>query len=561
MIARVRSSLQHDWAALPGIAMAVLMLSLPNLLNSFWPVLNPVQAECVWLGMGLILLPCVFSVPVRLALMVWVPFAALVPAAVIYTLVSGAVLREWAFIVLMETNAAELERFQYVAVGAIGLAFPAAWGYWRFISRQVAANHRLGWLSRVAVVVLTVLPLATTLTRNGWRLGGEAVQVRLSGTFPVGPAVGLVRAFQIRQGLEDRHRVALDVEVTPQRGTVPEQRELYVLVIGESARFSSFQLNGYQRETNPLLMKTDGLISFQDVIAPATVTLMSVPLLLTPARAPWLGKASGLPSVISVFKRAGYHTAWYSTQRKHGRFDTASSLFAKDADDSRFLSGVFAPGTGDYTSVYDGALIQPVRELITQGGQRQFIVLHTMGSHQHYSDRYPAEFNHFDSYPALCRGNLLAGGFDPEQIRNLTNAYDNTIRYTDWVLSQLIDTLAATGAVSALYYIADHGQNQGDARVLPFAHGNPSHDVVHVPMMVWLSPAFQHVRPEQTRALKAHVSTPFSGDSTFHTLVDMAGLDTPLLDRQRSVASEHFLPGPRLLRDLQGKVVNFEEMR
>lgn len=560
MIARLRSSFAQEKEVIPGLMGAVTLLSLPNLIPVFWPGFSTVQAENFWLGVGLILLPCVFSLPVRAALFLWVPAAALVPALVVYHLASGNVLREWALVVFMETNASELQRFAAHAAVAGLLAIPAGWGYWLFVKRQVVPGKRLGWLSRLVVVVLILACLQITANRYGGQMKREGCLIQLSGTFPVGPLVAAARAVQIRQGMDRRRSLDQKVNVTPAAVLPAAAREIFVLVIGESARCASFQLHGYARETNPLLMKTTGLTSFQDVLAPATVTLMSVPLLLTPARAPWLGRASELPSVISVFKKAGYHTAWYSSQRKHGRFDTASSIFAGDADDARFLSGVFAPGTGDYASVYDGALIQPVTELIAQGHQRQLIVLHTMGSHQHYGDRYPVEFNHFPSYPAVCRGNLLAGRFDAEQIRNLTNAYDNSIRYTDWVLAELIATLEATHAVSALYYIADHGENAGDAPVLPFAHGNLSRDVLQVPMMVWLSPEYAQQRPAQARAVRAHANAPLSGDCTFHSLVDLAALETPLLDRRRSVASDQLQAGPRQLRDMEGRLVEFAEL-
>lgn len=538
--------------------MAVLLLSLPNLLCSFWPRVDAAQAESFWLGTGLILLPCVFSVTVRTALCFWVPLAALIPATMMYTLASRSPLREWAFVVLMETNGAELERFFTPAMLALVLGPAAAWGYWWFVRWQVIPSHRLGWLSRTAVVMLAGFLPVVAVCRGGWEFGGLASQRQFSATFPVGPVVAAVSAMRIRHQLEQRRHLPFDVQAA-RRTPASDQREIYVLVIGESARFDSFQLNGYARETTPLLCGMEGVLSFQEVIAPATVTLMSVPLLLTPARAPWLGKAAAQPSVISVFKQAGFSTAWYSTQRKHGRYDTACSIFAGDADESRFLSGSFAPGAGTYESAYDGELLPLVRDRVSHGPERQLMVLHTMGSHQHYGDRYPKEFNHFDSNRARCECSPLTGKFDEEQIRNLTNAYDNSIRYTDWLLAQLAEMLKSSGAVSAVYYIADHGQNPGTARVLPFAHGNLSLDVVKVPMIVWLSPEYRRQRPAEAKALLDHVRTPFSGDATFHTLVDMAGLETPLLDRSRSVAGEHFQVGPRMLRDLEGRLVNFDE--
>ncbi|MDB6140644.1 MAG: sulfatase family protein [Verrucomicrobiaceae bacterium] len=536
--------------------MAVLLLSLPNLLTAFYPRVDPTQAESFWLGIGLILLPAVFGLAVRPTLLLWLPLVALMPATMLYTLYTGSPLREWAFVVLMETDAKELARFWSAAVAALVLAPLVVWLVWWFIHRHIGKGHRLGWLTRVVVIIFALVIPAANIKDSGWEFGTLATQRKLSATYPIGPVVAAAAAFQIRHNLEARGSIAQDIAVTP---SAVKQREIYVLVIGESARAGSFQLNGYERETTPLLAKTDGILSFKDVSAPATVTLMSVPLLLTPARAPWLGKAAGMPSVVSIFKQAGFHTAWLSTQRKHGRYDTSCSIYANDAHESRFLSGSFAPGVGTYESAFDGELVAPVCELISHHDPKLLIVLHTMGSHQHYGERVPPGFNPFNSYPARCEPDPMTGKYSAEQVRNLTNAYDNSIRYTDEVLSRLIGALAATHAVSVLFYISDHGQNKGDAKVLPFAHGSMTRDVVQLPMILWLSPEYRVHYPDKAAALSSHLATPFSADTTFHTLTDMAGLDCPLLNRQRSVASAGFQPGKRLLRNLDGVVVDYDE--
>lgn len=555
MIKRVHRSFLHDKPVLPGLMMAVLFLSLPNILTTFYPRVDPTQAESFWLGVGMILLPSVFALPLRTTLLLWLPLVLVMPATMIYTLVTQSPLREWAFVVLMETDQKELARFASGAIAGIVLAFPAVWFLWWFVRRNIPRDHRLSWLTKGTVMMFALIIPVANVTQSGWEFGSLATQRKLSATYPMGPLVAALSAMKIRHDLDARGSIAHDV---PVKAPTTQQREIYLLVIGESARFSSFQLNGYERETTPLLMQTAGVLSFQDVSAAATVTLMSVPLIVTPARAPWLGKASGMPSVVSVFKQAGYHTAWLSTQRKHGRYDTACSIYANDADESNFLSGSFAPGVGTYESALDGELLEPVRKLIARNDSKLFIVLHTMGSHQHYCERFPAEFNHFQSYPAKCEGDPLTGKYSEEQIRNLTNAYDNSIRYTDWVLTQLIESIAATHAVGGLYYISDHGQNKGDAKVLPFAHGAMSRDVVQVPTIVWLSPEYRKLRTEQANALEAHLHTPFSADTTFHTLVNMAGLECSLLDKQRSASSATFAPGKRLLRNLDGVVVDYD---
>ena len=556
MIARLRASFQHDRAVLPPLMMSVLFLSLPNLLSAFWPKVDAVQAESFWLGIGLILLPAVFSVPLRTTLLLWLPLVALMPATMIYTLYAGSPLREWAFLVLMETDQKELARFASGAVAGLALALPTAWFAWWFVRRRVPSGHQLGWLSRTVVVIFALLIPLGNLKQRGWELGILSTQRKLSATFPVGPVVSVLAALGIRGDLDRRPGLAQDVQV---HSPVTQARQIMVLVLGESARAASFQINGYERETTPLMMKTESVLSFSDVIAPATVTLMSVPLIMTPARAPWLGKASGMPSVVSVFKQAGYHTAWLSTQRKHGRYDTSSSIYAHDADEQHFLSGIFASGDGAYAGVLDGALLDPVDQLIKRGDDKLLIILHTMGSHQHYSDRYPPEFNHFPSQPAKCEPDPLKGGYTEDQIINLTNAYDNSIRYTDWFLAQLIARLKAESCLSAMLYVADHGQNPGRAKILPFAHGTMTRDVLQVPMIAWFSEGYKQQYPAKVGALSRHVNSPLSADATFHLLADMADLQCYLIDASRSAASASFTPGKRLIRALDGAVVDYDE--
>ncbi|RBP48157.1 glucan phosphoethanolaminetransferase (alkaline phosphatase superfamily) [Roseimicrobium gellanilyticum] len=557
MISLLKKSIQHERPCLPGLVMTVLFLSLPNLVAVFWPRVDQHHVENFWLGVGILLAPCLFSVSVRTALRLWLPLAAFLPALMAYHFVTGEPVREWAFVVLGETDASELERFWAPAVLAV-LAAPCAMAFlWWFTGRHVPAGHRLGWLARgVVMVCLVVMPLGQ-MVFGGWGLGGQVAVKRLATTFPANLPVSAWRAWEIHDDFAGRTAVAERMEV---KSAPLGDREIYVLVLGESARFDSFQIHGYARETTPLLAKMSGLLSFQDVVAPAPVTSMSVPLLLTPANPEHLRAAASLPSVVSIFRRAGFHTAWYSTQRKHGMYDTASSVFARDAEESRFLSGTFAPGNARYASAYDGNLLQPLKELLATGHRRLFIVLHTMGSHQNYADRYPAEFNHFPAERQDIASRPFVRALTGEQREHLSNAYDNSIRYTDWFLAQVIETLKQANAVSMMLYVSDHGQNKGDAETLPFAHGNLTPEVMHIPMLVWLSPEYRAQRQEQTMQMESHVGTPFTGSAVFHTMVDAAALQCDALDLRLSAASPQFRPGPRLLRNLKGELVDYDTL-
>ena len=69
------------------------------------------------------------------------------------------------------------------------------------------------------------------------------------------------------------------------------------------------------------------------------------------------------------------------------------------------------------------------------------IFIHLVGSHTDYPNRYPPEYKFWD-----------------EQDR--TNAYDNSLRYNDWVLSQLYEAFKARPDFQIMIYMADHGEDQ-----------------------------------------------------------------------------------------------------
>lgn len=557
MISFLKKSIEHDKRCLPGVVMAVLFLSLPNLVAVFWPRVEKYHVEGFWLGVGILLAPCVFFVSARTALRLWVPLAAFIPALVAYHLVAGAPMREWALLVLSETNWSELERFWAPALLGVLAAPLAVWFLWSFTGRYIPEGHRLGWLARIVILLcLVAVPLGQVVFGDK-ALDAQVAMKRLGTTFPANLPFSAWRAWKIRADFAGRPALQDQIQVTSEPVAA---REIYVLVLGESARFDSLQIHGYSRETTPLLAKMTGLLSFRDVIAPAPITTMSIPLLVTPASPENLQQTATLPSAVTVFRRAGFHTAWYSTQRKHGMYDTASSIFARDAHEARFLSGSFAPGRERYPSEHDGALLQPLRDLLAGGHERLFIVLHTMGSHQNYADRYPPEFNYFPAQRLDIASRPFVRALTEDQRQNLTNAYDNSIRYTDWFLTQVIDVLAKANAVSYMIYISDHGQNRGDAETLPFAHGNVTPDVMHVPMLVWLSPAYRKLRHQRAAMLESHVSMPFTGSAMFHTVVDAAALQCAALDPRLSAADARFQPGPRLLRDLRGEILDYDKL-
>jgi lipid A ethanolaminephosphotransferase len=148
------------------------------------------------------------------------------------------------------------------------------------------------------------------------------------------------------------------------------------------------------------------------------------------------------------------------------------------------------------------------------------IVFHQIGSHgPAYSERYPAAFEYFK--PA-CRSNELQHCSKEEVI----NAYDNTIAYTDHVLSRQIDILrkAADHVDSMLIYASDHGESLGEQGV--YLHGMPYSFAPKaqkdVPMLVWASPGYTQRARLDLDCQRALADRTVSHDFLYHTILGAA---------------------------------------
>lgn len=331
------------------------------------------------------------------------------------------------------------------------------------------------------------------------------------------------------------------------QATHPEDScEVYVMVIGETARAMNFSLYGYQRDTNPRLSTTTGLVTFSDVTTQSNTTHKSVPMLLSQASATDFERLFHEKGILQAYREAGFHTVFLSNQRPNHSFidflgeQADQWLFLKTGDANqagRELAGVTSKD-GNY---YDADLLPILDKILNQKRKKEFIVLHTYGSHFNYMERYPREMAHFlpDTH---CEAKL-------ENRPDLINAYDNTIRYTDFVLSGVIERLRKHGGMSAMLYTSDHGENIFDDAHKLFLHASPraSEYELRVPFLVWTSQSFRQLLPEVSRALSANSHKQAqSSRSAFHTMLNIGGISTRYLQTHMSLASMQYQPAPLL---------------
>lgn len=313
-----------------------------------------------------------------------------------------------------------------------------------------------------------------------------------------------------------------------------DSTEVYVLVIGETARAHNFALYGYRRDTNPRLSRQESLVAFSRVTTQSNTTHRSVPMLLTAATATDYNRLYHEKGILAAFREAGFHTVFLSNQRRnHSIID----FLGMQADEWVFLKEQKDAADTDRS---DEGLVDALDSVLAQGRTKEFVVLHTYGSHFNYRERYSREWAFFTPDD---RAEAVA-----ENRSCLLNAYDNTLRFTDHLLHRIISLLQARGGLSAMLYTSDHGENIFDDDGSLFLHAGQkaSRYELHVPLLVWTSDSYNELFPSEVQALQANRERQVeSSVSTFHTLLQLGGVHTPVRADSLSLASGSFEERPR----------------
>ena len=306
-------------------------------------------------------------------------------------------------------------------------------------------------------------------------------------------------------------------------------REVYVFVIGETGRYSNFSINGYQRETSPLLSKTPNLISYTDFFSEANITTSSLSLMLTRASVADYSRSYVEKSFVDAFKEAGFKTYWIANQ---GAGNSFIRRIAKDTDSEYFAAFDF-----NASNNYDERLWIPMEKVLEKNDEKVLIVLHTLGSHFRYNFRYPPSFEEFKP--------CLAGAFDYSFIsaKNKTqfiNTYDNSILYTDYFLANTIQKLDRLNCISMLIYVADHGENLFDTDENIVLHGGSKYTEYdfHVPFFVWTSNEYNFQYPSKRENLLRNKDKKLDTDNIFYSILDMAHITFPEQELSKSIASD-----------------------
>ena len=315
-----------------------------------------------------------------------------------------------------------------------------------------------------------------------------------------------------------------------------DSAEVYILVIGETARSRDFQLYGYSRPTNPELSRETGLTVFTGVRSQSNTTHKSVPMLLTAATAEDHDRLYREKGIIAAFREAGFYTMFFSNQqRNHSYID----FLGEEAHRHTFIRDN-AGGSDPAAAASDEQLLPYVRRALAERHRKLLVVLHTYGSHFNYRDRYPQRLARFmPDTPTEAKA---------ENRPQLLNAYDNTILQTDHILASLIAMLRSQRCAAAMLYTSDHGENIFDDSRRLFLHASPRPSAydTDVPLIVWTSEQYRRQYAPTVAAMDANRSKGVqSNASVFPTMLSIAGIRTKARQDSLSLANPAYRLGTR----------------
>lgn len=551
---------------------AVVALLLPNIALCYTECLAPWACGVnVLLPLSLYML--FFSVAKRPGKMIWWAFIFVFFAAfqlVLLYLFGTGVIAVDMFLNLVTTNPGEamelLDNLAPAVVGVFVVYLPllilGGVNIRRDSRLSVSFQQRVRhWAMQIGAIGLFCL-LASYLVVDDYRMRNQL--------YPVNICYNLYLAFERNAASENYREASRDFKFDARSEHSATAPEVYVMVVGETARAHNFSLYGYPRNTNPLLSKTPGIKAFPNVTTQSNTTHKSVPMLLSAASAEDFERLFHEKGILAAFKEAGFHTVFISNQLPNHSF---IDFLGEQADEHYFLKKEDA-SQGNH---YDEDLLQKLDEILPLADasssahyryRKLFVVLHSYGSHFNYQERYPRSFAYFkpDSRSEA----------KSENRRDLLNAYDNTIRYTDYILHGIIERLQKWEGVqtktdgvydqptSAMLYTSDHGENIFDDERCLFLHAAPkaSDYELHVPFIIWTSAGFSKQYPDILKALGENRSKQVQSSlSAFHTMLGIGGIQTRYRLDEYSVASGKYHPTKLLYLDDHDEAIPQEDAK
>jgi len=303
-------------------------------------------------------------------------------------------------------------------------------------------------------------------------------------------------------------------------------KKIVIMVVGEAARADHFSLNGYNKNTNPLLKKED-IINFSNMSSCGTSTAQSVPCMFSIFNRGDYTYKKGITNenVLDVLN----HTNKISILWRDNNSDSKGVALRVPYIEYKSNKNNTICDNGECRDI--GMLVDLDKFIKNNKNKDILIILHQMGNHgPAYYKRYEKSY---EIFKPICKTNQLEKCSKTE----ISNAYDNAILYTDYFLSKTINLLKKydNNYKTALIYMSDHGESLGENGV--YLHGLPyfmaPSSQTHIASIMWFGEKFKN--DIDISKLKQISNNDFSQDNLFSTLLGIFNVQTKVYDQKMDI--------------------------
>lgn len=430
---------------------------------------------------------------------------------VFYYVVYQTPLTEAAWVAVLQTNTAEayeylMQVWGIAGIGALGLAILGIFAFFFYCHRPVKA---LPPLSKKRLVFMGLLCLMSA---------GYAQHI-FTDTGAMWARHQAQEYFEHAQKFADLHDAnAAALQVTPSAPAFHKPSTI-IMVIGESA--SRSYMSAYYPvalDTTPWMRTASqqaNFIRFTHAYSTMAQTVASLERALTEKNQYNTLEFHESVSILDIAKKAGYTTYWFSNQGTISNADTPITLVAQTADHAKWIEDELANSTHVR---YDGDLLSYLSEI--NPNENNFVVIHIMGSHDNYANRYPPEFARWFS----------------DASRDAVQEYSNSLAYTDWVLEQIYTYGKEHLNLQAMLYFSDHGATPKSIR----RPDSAAFTALRVPLFLYLSDEYMQRYPATTAALRSHRDSYFTNDLIYDMVCGLLNIQSNHYHPENSLSSPSY---------------------
>jgi heptose-I-phosphate ethanolaminephosphotransferase len=300
------------------------------------------------------------------------------------------------------------------------------------------------------------------------------------------------------------------------------------------------------------------LYPYTDVAAPFNRTVETFRYMLSTwddlSQRPWAEHTL----LTAAFKKAGYDVYFFTNQFVPSLEDSYD-LYGGRIFNYGKLSEMQFTGRNTQTHQYDEGLLAEIPSLEILSQRPTLLILHLLGQHTDYEERYPDYFKVFKTADVKSK-------FTDEARRTIIADYENATVYNDFVMDSLFNMFKDEDAIAV--YFSDHGEDVFEWRDIHMRtdEENVPQQVAHyqyeVPFMFYMTDRFMERHSDIAEKVKSYVGRPFILTDLPNLMFHLGGIKMQDYHEERDLLSEKYdIHRKRIIRmsiDYDSLMCNFK---